>query len=357
MTTFLQAHILTAYPPANLNRDDLGQPKSARFGEVQRLRVSSQALKRAWRSSSVFQSALSGHLGTRTKKLGIQVYQHMIEAGLDAKKADTAAIAIASVFGKVKTGKKLKTDQFEQYEVETLTFIAPKEWDAALALASSCATEKRTPTDEELDHLRGDVQAADIGLFGRMLADAPRFNMDAAGQVAHAITVHKAIAENDYFTAVDDLNLGDVDRGSSHIGDTEFGAGLFYLYLCINCDLLVRNLQGDRDLSGRSLAALLECACTVAPGGKQNSFGSRAYASYCLAERGTRQPRSLCHAFLKPVTAGDMLDLSVERLETTRNNMDQVYGAIAEASCSFNAHTGSGSLSELTAFAAATCKE
>ena len=55
MTQFIQLHLLTSYPPSNLNRDDLGRPKSAQIGGVGRLRVSSQSLKRAWRTSEVFQ--------------------------------------------------------------------------------------------------------------------------------------------------------------------------------------------------------------------------------------------------------------------------------------------------------------
>ena len=79
MTTFLQLHLLTAYPPANLNRDDAGQPKTARFGEHLRLRVSSQSLKRAWRSSPVFSEALDGHLGRRTQRLGRLVLDRLVE--------------------------------------------------------------------------------------------------------------------------------------------------------------------------------------------------------------------------------------------------------------------------------------
>ena len=29
MSRFIQLHLLTSYPPANLNRDDLGRPKTA----------------------------------------------------------------------------------------------------------------------------------------------------------------------------------------------------------------------------------------------------------------------------------------------------------------------------------------
>ena len=70
MVRFLQLHLLTFYPPANLNRDDTGRPKSAVVGGEPRLRVSSQALKRAWRTSDIFRTALDGHMGSRTQRMG-----------------------------------------------------------------------------------------------------------------------------------------------------------------------------------------------------------------------------------------------------------------------------------------------
>jgi CRISPR system Cascade subunit CasC len=71
MTTFLQLHMLTSYPPACLNRDDLNRPKTTVMGGVPRLRISSQSLKRAWRKSPCFEESLKGHVGTRTKTKGV----------------------------------------------------------------------------------------------------------------------------------------------------------------------------------------------------------------------------------------------------------------------------------------------
>ena len=42
MSTFLQLHLLTTFAPANLNRDDLGRPKTAFLGGVEGGRISSQ---------------------------------------------------------------------------------------------------------------------------------------------------------------------------------------------------------------------------------------------------------------------------------------------------------------------------
>ena len=334
MSTFIQLHLLTSYPPANLNRDDLGRPKTAVMGGVQRLRVSSQSLKRAWRTSDLFEDALAAHVGTRTKEMGKAIYVALSEGrplvdvlrGVEGKKAlqtvaeKTAreqAKKIAAVFGKPE--EKSAGDPFKDLKIKQLAHFGPDEVSAVADLVDRLRKSGVEPSDEDLELLRQKQKAVDVALFGRMLADAPKYNVEAAAQVAHAITVHKVAVEDDYFTAVDALNRGEEDMGAAHVDVAEFAAGLFYLYVCINRDLLVKNLQDDGELAKKTLRALTEAVATVAPTGKQNSFASRAYASYILAEKGARQPRSLSVAFLKPVSEkGDgMLANAVETLQST----------------------------------------
>jgi CRISPR system Cascade subunit CasC len=341
MSRFIQLHCLTSYPPSNLNRDDLGRPKTAVMGGVNRLRVSSQSLKRAWRTSEVFESALGQWKGTRTKRVGLEVHGWLAAGGVTEADAKAWAAAIAEQFGKLKK---------DSLEIEQLAHVAPEEWERIRRLAATLATEMRAPESDELAILRDRPKAVDIALFGRMLASNPAFNVEAAAQVAHALTVHAATVDDDYFTAVDDLNQYQEDGGAAHIGETGFGAGVFYLYLCIDRDLLVENLQGDRALANQALAALLEAVAKVSPTGKQNSFASRAYTSYILAEKGSQQPRSLSVAFLKPVVGVDQLAAAVLALETQRDNFNKVYGACADASQAMNAATGAGSLKDITAF-------
>ena len=209
-----------------------------------------------------------------------------------------------------------------------------------------------TPKADDLLH-KADT-AADIAMFGRMLADSPKFNREAAVQVAHAITTHRAIAEDDYYTAVDDLkSREDPDNaGAGFVGVQEFGAGVFYLYLCIDRDLLLRNLGDDaQSVRDASLAALVEAAATVAPGGKQASFASRARAFYVLAEKGAGQPRSLATAFLKPVSGTDQGEQSISALEGFRDRLDAAYGPCADDRCTINVEKGDGALGDLVAFA------
>lgn len=352
MTRFIQLHILTAYPPANLNRDDTGRPKTALFGDALRLRVSSQSLKRAWRTSEVFEAAIGpDHLGTRTKLLGVELHRLLADGGVAEKAAREWARAIAAQFGKLKADKK--TDNDDDLQIEQLAHVSPVERAAAETLAKDCARRNSGPTAGELELLTRPRTAVDIAMFGRMLADTPAFNMEAAVQVAHAITVHRAAVEDDYFSAVDDLNQGLEDKGAGHIGERGYGAGLFYLYLCINRELLQNNLGGDADLTGRALEGLLHAVTQVAPTGMQNSFGSRAHASYLLAEKGRQQPRSLVQAFLKPVKPygdRDLLALSVEALGQRRDNFDRVYGPCADSRCQFDVEKGEGSLADVVAF-------
>lgn len=350
MSKFIQLHLLTAYPPANLNRDDLGRPKTAIMGGVERLRVSSQSLKRSWRVSPLFEEALGEFKGVRTKRLGVDAYELLIDKGVDEKKARKWAKEIAGVFGACKKAKKDKP--LEELYIEQLVHVSPGERKGIEALVEKLAGENKDPSPEELELLRKDIQAVDIAMFGRMLAKKPVYNMEAAVQVAHAVTTNNVVVEDDFFTAVDDLNLGEEDSGSGHLGETGFGSGVFYLYLCINRDLLEANLQGDAALTAKALRALAACAVKVAPGGKQNSFASRARASYALAEIGSAQPRTLGTAFFRPVRGENQIADSIAALEKQKKNMADVYGPWGEDEYSFNVEEGRGSLDELLDFVA-----
>ena len=347
MADFLQLHLLTAYGPSNLNRDDTGRPKSVVFGGVPRLRVSSQSLKRAWRTSEVFASGLEGHLASRTQRLGADVYGRLINGGMPEDRALGTARAIAGVFGKIRKEGDRKPTFIEQ-----LAFVSPEERARALALADKALSAEpfEEPTADDL--LQRVDTAADIAMFGRMLAENPKFNREAAVQVAHAITTHRSVAEDDYYTAVDDLKSRDEpdDAGAGFIGVQEFGAGVFYLYICVDRDLLLDNLDQDRNVWSAGLAALVEAAATVAPGGKQASFASRARAFYALGEKGSAQPRSLAAAYLRPVSGSDHGAGSVAALEGFRNRLDAAYGPCAEAHYAMNVESGEGSLRDLTAF-------
>lgn len=269
---------------------------------------------------------------------------------MDEQKALAAARKIADVFGKLRS----ETDPNPAF-IEQLAFVSPEERAEAFALADRALAGEELETPKPEDVLRRTDAAADIAMFGRMLADDPKFNREAAVQVAHAITTHRAVAEDDYYTAVDDLKSRDEpeDAGAGFVGVQEFGAGVFYLYLCVDRGLLLENLGGDRAVGDASVAALAEAAATVAPRGKRASFASHTRAFYALAEKGTAQPRSLAAAFLKPVSGADYGDASVKALERFRDRLDRAYGPCAADRLTMDVAAGEGTLAELVDFALA----
>lgn len=365
---FLQLHILTTYPPSNVNRDDMGRPKTAVVGGAMRLRISSQSLKRAWRTSDIFQTTLEEHIGKRTKIMGEELVAHMTKSGISETKAMSWVEKMIKPFGELeKTEKKSETEEPEadipevskkdqkkaqqKAKLRQLVHFSPEEEKALYSLADILIQRQTDPTKDEIDALlKIEIQAADIALFGRMLAANPKYNQEAAAQVAHAITTHKVAIEEDFFTAVDDLNKGEEDRGSSHLGITEFGSGLFYTYICINRTQLTQNLQKNEELAKKTLQSFVEAATTVAPSGKQNSFASHVRASYVLAELGSQQPRSLSLAFHKPVTIKtDVVLESINELISSKDAIDTAYGPSCEKT--YILHVGKdGTLEDLKKF-------
>ena len=400
MPHFIQLHILTTYGPANLNRDDLGRPKTVVVGGVNRMRISSQSIKRAWRLSDAFQSALASKLGERTRRAGDKILEALrqVSSEHDAE-AKAVASSMARTFGHLDEGAgKLPGNK-------QLSFITRDELGKAIELASSAflvVLKKKESDDEDkaqqaiielskefinAKDAKGVAAAAkkangkdwspekglkpvakrvlnctdhavDVGMFGRMLAEAPEYNREAAVQVSHSFTTHEVRTEDDYYTAVDDLKAmrEDIeDAGAGFVGVAHFGSGVFYTYVCIDTHLLLSNLNGDASVAQAALAALLTAACITSPSGKQASFASRAYASYAMVERGNAQGRQLSAAFIHPVRGdapGGVLAESIARLERTRDRMANAYqGVVPDTDFRvMNAETGDGSLSDLIAF-------
>jgi CRISPR system Cascade subunit CasC len=300
--------------------------------------------------------------------MGVKIYAKFIDLGVKHKDALEWTKEIAGVFGKLKSLskqektalKKLDDDErlkkeLVEVEIEQLVFFDREEEKDIFNLVDLIATRENGEglTKEELDLLRQKVVSTDIALFGRMLASSPDKNVEAACQVAHAISVHPVVIEDDYFTAIDDLNNGQDDLGASHIGETRFAAGLFYSYICINRELLIENLGGNKDLAVKAIQALTEAAVKVAPTGKQNSFASRAYASYVLAEKGDQQPRSLSVAYLKPITRqenDDYVKDSIASLIKQKDSFDRAYGECADMRYELNVPAETGTLKELLDF-------
>ena len=346
MTRFLQLHFLTVYPPSNPNRDDQGRPKSAHFGNTPRLRLSSQSIKRAVRQSDAFGRALEGQIGTRTQRIGEAIRDELAGQGADPAKLDKIVKDIAAVFGKIDAEAEKKG----AIRIRQLAFISPDEKALAIDLAQKALAGEALPSDLKSAILRRADGAADIAMFGRMLADDPEYNREAAVQVSHALTTHRALVEDDFYTAVDDLKVPSEDAGAGFVGDAGFGSGVYYLYACVDYDLLVENLAGDYALAQKATAALVEALATATPSGKQNSFAHRPRAGHIRAEFGTMQPRSLAGAFFKAVAGEDLMLASVDALEGMATRMDTAYGPAAAAHSVMDIARGQGSLADVKAF-------
>lgn len=374
MSRFLQIHALTFHGPSNINRDDTGRPKSAMIGGVERLRVSSQAIKRAIRTSEPFAHAMRGHLSSRTQRLGDDIIAFLKQNQFTEEDALVAAREVAGLFGKLKPGKKEKAEKTkgrgkardeavsdgdadtsdkdgkkDEAWIEQLAFISPTERQRACDLALRIARGEKVDLARETPLLNVDT-AVDIAMFGRMLAGAPQFNREAAVQVAHAFTSHAAIVESDYYTAMDDEKPTQEDVGAGFIGATGFGSGVYYSYVCINGELLTRNLGANAELARKAVAAFAHAFATVTPSGKINSFANHGRPGFILAERGDQAPRTLAGAFALPVRGEDLMAESITALTRLRQGMDDAYGACADAASIMNVATGEGSLAAIVGF-------
>jgi CRISPR system Cascade subunit CasC len=338
MTRFLQFHTLTVYPPSNPNRDDSNRPKTVRYGFVERLRISSQSLKRAWRISTEFLN----NIGTRLTKdslsskidewlqnpndregLNMSLSEEKIEQfKKDRESLKSKILDLVTKAPPKEKGKKGEGDEKEKKDEKNKVILTTNaEMERIKQILRSGQISQSIYSNEDL--------SADVAMFGRMMTHQTAHNVEAAVQVSHAFTVHAGSVEDDFFTAVDELKSKN-DTGAGFLDSRAFGSGgVYYLYLCVDVDLLLRNLKGNEDLAQQAIQGLLNAMTTVAPGGMQNSFGSRVRCEYLLAEYGTQQPRSLATAFLQAVYGSkdeNPLELAKRRLETTRQQIDEMYG-------------------------------
>ena len=362
---FVQIHALVSYPPSNLNRDEMGRPKTAVMGGKQRLRISSQSIKRAWRESEFFSDAFSGKVGFRTRRIGEMVKEALVsgrsllsvlEGGdsapvnppMDEKAAVACARLVAGSFATV-VSDSLTKELVHLSHDEISAVDTYLEQISASGEVPKIENGKKTGEKDKkgVIELLKPISDVDIALFGRMIADSPQNSVDAAAQVAHPITIHPVVVEDDYFTAVDDLNAAAEESGAGHLGVSEYGAGVFYTYVCVNRELLIENLGGDADLANRAIRALIECVAKVGPRGKQNTFASRVYASYLLVEQGNQQPRSLSSAFMSPFTSENYIAEGVSKLRNERDNLNKAYGACSDVSAEMCVAEGAGSLAEI----------
>ena len=223
----IEFHILQSFPVTCLNRDDVGAPKTAIVGGVQRARVSSQAWKRPVRMAM---HDFGAKLGMRTKHVASTLAQACAALGANDEQANACGEMIATYLSK-----------------DTLLFFTMTEARAFAEYAKEQDFDAKKLKDRDAHRvakkaLNPAVDGIDIALFGRMVAQAADLNVEAAASFSHAISTHKVSNEVEFFTALDDLAS---EPGSAHMGSLEFNSATYYRYVSLDLGQLCQTLAGQ----------------------------------------------------------------------------------------------------------------
>ena len=355
---FLQVHTLTGYAATLLNRDDIGKAKRLPFGGAERIRVSSQCLKRHWREATGDWSLRD--LGTGKSQRSRRLFSQVIAEQLRKKgMRDDAIVTVLTPIRSAVLGESIKARETRKArkaadepanpldelrteqvivlgapEIGFLTQLAEElHRDSADETAKAVASYfKDKETRGNLAALRQNVgMGIDAALFGRMVTSDVMARSDAAVHVSHSFTVHRENAEPDYFSALDDLVTEEGELGSGHINTSELTSGLFYSYVVVDLPHLTSNLSGDVELAANVLRRLIHLIATVSPGAKRGATAPYACAELMVAEVGFRQPRTLANAFMKPVPQdADVKADAARALGGYLERYDAMYGAHEE---------------------------
>ncbi|MEV7002960.1 type I-E CRISPR-associated protein Cas7/Cse4/CasC [Streptomyces sp. NPDC093982] len=354
---FLDIHALQTVPPSNINRDDTGAPKSAIYGGVPRARVSSQAWKRATREYFTDEHLVeASELGVRTKKVAEALAARITTLDPTVDSADALQLAAAVIEtatrSKIEVPKRKTTqakgqtdvgDETEQQagpQSKYLMFLSARQIDGLASLAVDGAGDitaylKNKDNKARAKQIADTHHSVDIALFGRMVADSTDFNVDAAAQVAHAISVHRLEVESDYFTAVDDENTK-AESGAGMIGTIEFNSATLYRYAAVGIHQLAANLgaglpkeESLTALVRRAIEAFVHAFIASLPKGKINTFGHHTLPDAVVVKLRTSRPISFVAAFEEPVTAdlgSGHLHSASARLADHVHEIERAYG-------------------------------
>lgn len=297
---FLDIHVIQTLPPSNINRDDTGSPKTARYGGVNRARVSSQSWKKSMRSYFYVNSEQE-NIGVRTLEIVEYIAKKIIE--LDNTKKLKEAMSLAD---KVINKAGVKTKDSKAKALFFLGDVQAKN----LAKAALEGIEDKTILQELLKK----NPAIDIALFGRMVADDPSLNEDASSQVAHAISTHAIQNEFDFFTAVDDLSKED-NAGAAMIESIEFNSSTLYRYANVAIHELLRQLDNDKESTIKTLKLFVEAFSNSLPTGKVNTFANQTLPQLLVVSLRNDRPVNMVTAFEEPVKSSDgYVRKSIEKL-------------------------------------------
>jgi len=349
---FVEFHILQSFPPSNLNRDDTNNPKEALFGGVRRARISSQSFKRAIRKADVFKDTVRVPLAHRTRYIKRLLLPRLEALGKSGEEAHIVLdFVIPLLFSNLDSDNRERTKVLIYISEPELNAVAQgilEQWETLLPGAkeqTKHAGKKEKNESPEvkrakeavrkkiakaIEKYRSVTPAPDIALFGRMLAESPDQNLDAASQVAHALSTHRITMETDFYTAVDDLTQND-EPGAGMMGYIPYDSATFYRYLRVDWKQLVDNLGKDKKLARRTVEGFIRAMVEAVPSGKQNAFA--AYTPPSLLFGVVREGGfawSLVNAFERPVqpdrVVGGYMRPSIEALDHYWGRLVRVYG-------------------------------
>lgn len=287
---FLDVHAIQTVPPSNINRDDVGSPKTAQYGGTTRARVSSQSWKKAMRDYFKEHGDKENY-GIRTLDVPKYIAEEIVKLLPEMEEEDAISLANKTLnAGGISTTKEMKT--------KALTFISSKQARNLAKAAINGITDKK----ELQDIIRNDT-SIDIALFGRMLADDPILNEDASAQVAHVISTHAIEKEFDYYTATDDF-LPEGSQGAGMIGTIEYNSSTFYRYANVAIHEFFNQLK-DKELTAIASRLFIEAFINSMPTGKINTFGNQTLPQAVIVTLRDDRPVNMVEAFEEPIKSND----------------------------------------------------
>jgi CRISPR system Cascade subunit CasC len=300
--TRIEFHILQSFPVTCLNRDDVGSPKTATIGGTLRARVSSQCWKRHVR---IAMKELGVVIGTRTKWISKLVKEACLAEGASEEEAKCCGDKIHTIFfGETSESKKKiqnnESNPTEDEKTKTLIFLSPNEismlakaFKEARFVPDKVITQKDNDKKKEkkkqiielaaiiqreVDPKKNPMNALDIALFGRMVADAAVLNIEAAASFSHAISTHKITNEIEFFTALDDVDQEKKELGASHLGNLEFNSATYYRYVCLDLGQLCASI-GSSEMS-RAVETFTKALFLAVPGARQTTMSGASHWDY-----------------------------------------------------------------------------
>jgi len=172
--------------------------------------------------------------------------------------------------------------------------------------------------------------AADIALFGRMVANDHSLTVEAASMFSHALSTHKIDNEIDFFAAVDDLQPKE-EAGAGMTSTLEFNSATYYRFAALNLDMLAdKEHLGRLTLAERQsvVRTFVEATLKAVPGARKYTMSGNTLPAYVLGViRENGHPIQLVNAFEVPVRSSQgYVEKSIELLKEEYAKLADTWG-------------------------------